>query len=207
MSKKKLNYKKEFPEFYRPSSKKVEFVDVPEMRFFMIDGKGNPNNSEDYQEVMQTLYGVSFGLKMDFKKKPAGRDYVVPPLEGLWDMDIMEDWSMDNKDGWQWTMMIRIPDFVPQKEIKKAIERVRKKKPEKAKKIDKLRVETYHEGKCAQIMHIGPYDAEGPTVEKLHKAIKEKDYELEGHHHEIYIGDPRRAKPENLKTIIRQPYQ
>ena len=142
---------------------------------------------------------------MDYKKQPKGRDYVVPPLEGLWYLDNMEEWSMEEKDKWHWTMMIRIPDFIPDKEIKNAIDVVKDKKREKAPFIDKLRYETYNEGKVVQLMHIGSYDSETSNIAKMHKYAYDNNFILDGFHHEIYLSDPRRTKVERLKTVIRQP--
>lgn len=205
MSKKKVDLRKEFPDLYNPSSKEGTIIDIPEMNFLMIDGKGDPNTSQEYKDAVGTLYACSFGLKMDFKKKAGGRDYVVPPLEGLWWVPNMEEFSIQKKDEWLWTSMIRVPDFVPESEVEKAIKMVKDNKREKAPSIDKLRFEKYNEGLCVQILYFGPYADEGPTIANLHQYARDNGYELRGKHHEIYFGDPRRTKPERLRTVIRQP--
>ena len=201
----KYDVKKQFPDFYKASANNVEIVDVPEMQFFMIDGHGDPNSAQSFQDAIATLYACSYTLKMSFKKMPKGKDYVVPPLEGLWYLENMAEWSMDAKDKWNWTIMIRIPDFVPKSEITKSIETVKQKKREKAPAIDKLRVEEYHEKFSVQLLHIGPYNAEPPNIQKMHSFAKSKNYILNGKHHEIYLSDFRKIAPEKLKTILRQP--
>jgi hypothetical protein len=202
--KKKVDLKKEFKEFYLPS-KEIHIIDIPKMNFFMVDGSGNPNNNPIFQDAVGTLYACAYSLKMDYKKKPKGKDYVVPPLEGLWFADDMSVFSGGEKDQWKWTLMIRIPDFVPDSEIKKAIERVKEKKREKAPMIDELRVEEYSEGTTVQVLYIGPYADEHDTIMAMHEFGKKAGYKLEGMHHEIYLSDLRRTAPEKLKTIIRQP--
>ena len=173
----------------------------------MIDGQGDPNTSQEYQYAMESLFPVSYKVKF-ISKKMKSQDYVVMPLEGLWWVPDMEDFSIEDKSSWNWTVMIRQPEFITKRMITEAIEEVEKKKNPQA--LSKIRFKNLHEGLSAQIMHIGPYSLEGPTVEKLHGFIKEKGYDFDGskpgeNHHEIYISDVRRTKPERLKTIIRQP--
>ncbi|UYP44875.1 hypothetical protein NEF87_001160 [Candidatus Lokiarchaeum ossiferum] len=203
----KFDYKLKYPEFYKPSSKHPTILEIPKMKFFMIDGKGDPNISKDYKNAISTLYAVSFTLKMYYKKQPEGQDYVVPPLEGLWYMKDMEKWTMEEKRLWNWTMMIRIPDFIGEKYIQYASEQVALKKRDKAPLIDDIRVEIFDERKVVQILYFGPYDEEPPTIKRLHQYAKENNFHLRGHHHEIYLSDPRRTKPEKLKTVIRQPLE
>jgi len=201
---KKLDYKKEFPDLYKPSLKEPAIIKIPKMMFFMIDGTGDPNTSEDYKEIVQLLYNISYTLKMKvIKKETPSKDYVVPPLEGLWYMPKMEEWSMDEKDKWEWTMMIRIPDFIKDTQIKKAMKILKETKNPSS--FSKLRCEQYEEGTCVQIMYLGPYDEEPPTIKKIHQFAEKNGYNLNGHHHEIYLSDPRRVEPERLKTILRQP--
>ena len=203
-AKKKLDYKKEFPDLYKPSLKEPTIIKIPKMMFFMIDGTGDPNTSEEYKEIVQLLYNISYALKMKvIKKETPSKDYVVPPLEGLWYMPKMEEWSMDEKDKWEWTMMIRIPDFVKDSQIKKAMKILKETKNPSS--FSKLRYEQYNEGICVQIMYLGPYDEEPPTIKKMHQFAEKNGYNLNGHHHEIYLSDPRRVEPERLKTILRQP--
>lgn len=206
MATQKIDFKKENPEFYNPSKSKFTSVIVPSMQFFMIEGEGDPNTSQLYKDAITTLYASVFTLKMAFKKKPHGKDYVIPPLEGLWYMDDMSKWSIENKNEWKWTMMIRIPDFIPKDDILAAIEVVKKTKREKAPLIDQLKFNPYEEGNSMQILYIGAYKDEGPLIQNLHKAIKEQGHSLRGYHHEIYLSDPRKTVAEKLKTIIRQPF-
>jgi len=199
---KKIDYKKELKEFYRASAKKVVEINVPEMNFLMVDGIGEPG-APSHAEAIEALFTVSYTLKFMIKKSNIGIDYGVLPLEGLWWADDMSDFVNGNKSNWIWTMMIMQPELVTTELVNAAIEQVRKKKNPAA--IDKLRFESFAEGKAAQTMHIGPFSEEGPTVTKVHSFIKENGKELTGKHHEIYLSDIRRAAPENWKTIIRQP--
>jgi hypothetical protein len=203
----KIDLKKENKELYNPSKKEPSIVEVPEMKFLMIDGQGDPNTSKEYREAMETLFPVSYKTKF-ISKREKSQDYVVMPLEGLWWVHNMEDFSIEDKGNWKWTAMIRQPNFISKSIIKEAIKEVKEKKNPAA--LSKIRYETLEEGLSAQIMHIGPYSEEGPTVENLHNFIHEKGYEFDGSkpgekHHEIYLSDMRRTKPERLKTIIRQP--
>ncbi len=203
----KVDFKKSMKNLYQPSTKEVVIVDVPEMKFLMIDGIGSPGDSQEYQNALATLYPVAFKTK--FLSKAKGKDYVVPPLEGLWWADNMEDYRSGNRDKWKWTMMIMHPDWITNDLIEEAIEITKKNKPELSNHLDKLKFERYAEGQCAQIMHLGPFSEEGPTVDKVHKFIEDQNGKYDGlnqKHHEIYLSDPRRAKPENMKTIIRQPF-
>ncbi len=204
MCAKKIDLKKEFPKFYRPSSKKVEIIDIPVMKYFMIDGSGDPNDNPRFEIATQCLYAASYLLKMKIvKNENPEMDYVVPPLEGLWYLDDMTKFTHDRKDLWEWTLMIRIPDFVTEEQINRALKNVDKSKPELP--ISELRYEVFEEKSVVQIMHIGPYADEAPTIAKLHEFAFANAYELSGKHHEIYLSDPRKAKPETMKTILRQP--
>jgi hypothetical protein len=203
----KVDFKKTFKELFQPSSKEVVVVKVPEMQFLMIDGVGSPGDSEEYLNALKVLYPVAFKVK--FMSKAIGKDYVVPPLEGLWWADNMDDFIKGNRDKWKWTMMIMQPNWITQQMIDKAIEITKEKKTELSDLLPKLRVEIYIEGKAAQIMHIGPYSEEGPTIAKIHEFIREKGGKFNGYeqkHHEIYLSDPRKANPTKMKTIIRQPF-
>ncbi len=198
----KIDFKKELKHLYNPSAKKVETVDVPMMNFLMIDGSGDPNTAQEYKDSVEALFAVSYALKFMVKKEK-GVDYGVLPLEGLWWTDDITQFSTENKDAWKWTSIIMQPEYVTEDLVRKALEEVEKKKDPLA--LPKIRFESFHEGLSAQTMHIGPYSAEGPTIEKLHNFIKENGYELKGKHHEIYLSDPRRSAPERMKTAIRQP--
>lgn len=203
----KIDLKKEYKELYSASTKNAKMVEVPEMNYLMIDGEGDPNTSLEYQEAMEALFPVSFKVKF-ISKKEKSQDYVVMPLEGLWWVDNMEDFNVEDKSNWKWTAMILQPDFITKTMIQQAIEEVKAKKNPQA--LSKIRFEIFKEGLAAQIMHLGPYSEEGPTVATLHDFIEKEGYEFDGNmvlqrHHEIYLSDVRRSKPENLKTIIRQP--
>lgn len=201
---KKIDYKKDYPTLYRPK-KDPQIIEVPDMQFFMIDGKGDPNTSEAYKLALEALYAVSYALKMKIvKKENPGQDYVVPPLEGLWYMDDMNLWS-SNKNDWKWIMMIRIPDFVTDDQVKRSIQITKDGKNPKS--LNQIYQKKYSEGEVVQLMHIGSYDTEGPNIEKMHNYAKDKGYDLHGKHHEIYLGDPRKTAPEKLKTVLRQPVQ
>jgi hypothetical protein len=198
----KVDLKKQLEEFYNSSSKEVKFVNVPAMNFLMVDGKGNPNDSPEYKAAIEVLFMVSYALKF-MVKKAKSIDYGVVPLEGLWWVDDMTKFSPENKDDWKWKAMIMQPNFVDPEDVKAAIEKVKKKKNLPA--ITKLRFESFNEGKAAQIMHIGPYSAEGANIAKIHASIQRNGYSLGGKHHEIYLNNPSKTAPEKLKTIIRQP--
>lgn len=198
----KVDFKKELKEFYRPSAKKPVKVDVPSMNFLMIDGSGDPNTSQEYQEALEALYSVSYTLKFMLKKAEI-MNYVVMPLEGLWWLEGEKEFDITRKDDWKWTSMIMQPSQVNSNHIAESIELSIEKKDNPA--LSNLRFTDYHEGLSVQIMHIGPWSEEAPTIEKIHSFIKEQGCTISGKHHEIYLSDPRRTKPEKLKTVIRQP--
>lgn len=198
----KLDHKKEFKALYQPPRGKFVLVDVPPLQFLMIDGEGNPNASEDYAKVVGTLYAISYKAKF-LSKKEAGIDYVVMPLEGLWYADDLDVYSERDLDRWQWTMMIMQPGHITPAMIEESIREAGKKK-ELAPR-ERIRMGTYHEGLSAQTLYVGAYANEGPTIQRMHEFIQEQGHQLRGHHHEIYLSDPRRVAPEKLKTILRQP--
>ena len=197
-----LDVRKKYKEFYQPKPGRVEFLDIPAMYFLMVDGTGNPNTSPDYSDCVSALYSVTYTQKFKIKKIK-GIDYNLLALEGLWWMDDMTLFSVEKKDEWKWTMMISQPDFITREEIFDTIAELERKKPNPA--LSRVRYEIFNEGLSAQVMHIGPYTAEKPTVDLLHRSIAENGYRLRDKHHEIYLGDPRKTAPEKLKTIIRQP--
>jgi len=199
---KKIDLKGELKYLYSPSAKEVQTVEVPQFNFIMIDGKGDPNAGE-FADAISALYSLSFSLKFTIKKKTAV-DYPVMALEALWG-DASGVFDASDRKEWNWTAMIMQPEFVDSKLYRSAAEEVRKKKDLKS--LGKARLEEFHEGLSAQIMHIGPYSAEAPTIERLHQYIKESGGKPRGRHHEIYLGDPRRAAPSKLRTILRQPFE
>jgi hypothetical protein len=199
----KLDLKKQYNSLYNASSKKMDIVIVPRLNYLMIDGTGNPNNSQTFQEAIKALYSLSYTLKFMIKKGAQQIDYSVMPLEGLWWTDDMNNFSMDDKAAWKWTLMIMQPDFINQDLVDQATKQVRERKTVPA--LDKVRFEAMEEGQCAHILYIGPYNEEPPTIVKLHEFIRNSGYKLTGKHREIYLNDMRRTAPEKLKTIIRQP--
>ncbi|SOD54016.1 hypothetical protein SAMN06296416_10345 [Pseudoxanthomonas wuyuanensis] len=201
---KKIDLKKELKQLYRPSAKEVVQVDVPAFRFLMVDGKGDPNASLAYAQAVEALFSVSYTAKFMLKKGPAQIDYAVMPLEGLWWADDLSAFVADDRANWKWTMMIMQPHFVATEVIDAAIAAVRSRKPLPG--LDRLRLEEFSEGRCAQVLHVGPFTEEGPTIERLHAFINARSG-LAGKHHEIYLSDIRRADPAKWKTIIRQPMQ
>jgi len=200
----KIDLKKELKHLYNPSAKQVSVVEVPEMNFLMIDGTGDPNTSQAYQDAVEALYSIAYALKFMVKKGKSAVDYAVMPLEGLWWVDDMTRFSMNDKDAWKWTSMIMQPEFITAGLFQEALRQVKKKKDLPA--LSGMRFESFYEGQAAQILYFGPYSDEGPTIERIHRFIVEQARRLRGRHHEIYLSDPRRTAPAKLKTIIRQPF-
>jgi len=201
----KIDLKKELKSLYNPPTKEPVFVEIPELNYLMVDGHGLPDGP-DAVAAIEVLYPVAYTLKFTVKKEKA-IDYGVMVLEGLWWSEDMNDFLNSNKANWQWTYMIMQPNFITPSMVEKAIDEVRRKKNPAA--IDKVTFKPLAEGKSAQIMHIGPYSAEGPNIEKIHRLIKGSGHSFDGgkqKHHEIYMSDPRRTAADKLKTIIRQPF-
>jgi hypothetical protein len=197
---------KQHKSLYAPSAKHPAIVEVPEFAFLMVDGRGDPNTSEAYHQALEALYSVAYTLKFTLKKADAERDFKVAPLEGLWWADEaapgMAELQRD-RDAWNWTMMIAVPDEVTAEEVVAAADAAARKRELPAAALPRL--ERLEEGLAAQIMHVGPYAEEAPTIEVLHDFVAGQGYELRGRHHEIYLGDPRRTAPERLKTVLRHP--
>jgi len=198
----KIDLKKDLKALYSPSAKTVSMVEVPPMRFLMVDGAGDPNTSVAFQQAMEVLFSVSYTLKF-LLREVLDIDYGVMPPEGLWWSEDMSRFDASAKDCWLWTLMIMQPDFVTAEHVEQAKAKAAGKKELPA--LAQLRFETYDEGPSAQILYIGPYAEEGPTVEKIHHFIADSGYTLRGKHHEIYLSDIRRAAPEKWKTVVRQP--
>jgi len=197
----KIDFKKQLKELYLPTDQDFTLVDVPVMKFVMIDGEGSPDG-DAYTQAVQWLFSVIYPIKFIAKKK-MGKDFVAPPLECLWWADDMEDFISGNKDKWKWRAMIVTPDWVTDDMFEEAVAKAEKKLGEVP---NSLRLESYAEGKSAQIMHVGPYSAEAPTLARLHQQfLPENGLTPHGYHHEIYLNDPRRVAPEKLKTVLRQP--
>jgi DNA-binding PadR family transcriptional regulator len=199
----KVDIKKVRKDLYAPGRTRFEIVEVPAMNFLMIDGKGDPNTAESYQEAVEALYSVSYTLKFASKRQ-LGRDFVVGPLEGLWHADDLEVFRTRDKDEWQWTAMIVQPDWISTKMVDNAIGEVAGKKRLRA--LNRVRFDSYAEGLAVQTLHIGAYDDEGPTIARMHHDFMPSEGLVpRGRHHEIYLSDRRKADPAKLKTIIRQP--
>ena len=188
-------------ELYRATRGHPEVVEVPEATLLMIDGHGDPNTSDSFAQAIQSLYTVAYTIKFSLKKA-TGRNEKVPPLEGLW-WNADNDFTVGTKDTWSWTLMIRLPDDLPTGMLDDTLASAAAKKPELP--ISDLRVERFSEGSAVQIMHIGPYDEEEPTIAALREFIADQGYAMHGKHHEIYLGDPRRSAPSKLRTLLRQP--
>ena len=199
----KVDLKKELKHLYQPSTKEVVRVNVPAMKYLMVDGEEDPNTSQAFKAAVEVLFPLSYTLKFMVKKGPSAIDYGVMPLEGLWWADVMSKFTVEDKSNWHWTLMIMQPDFVTGKMVDTAIAEVKKKRNPSA--LPKVRFETLSEGVCAQIMHIGPFSEEGPTVEKVHQFIAGCGCKRTKKHHEIYLSDIRKADPKKWKTVIRQP--
>jgi hypothetical protein len=197
----KLDFKKTLATLYTAPIDRFVSVDVPTLTFAKVDGAGNPNTAPAYRQAIEWLYAVSYALK--FAAKGLGKDYVVPPLEGLWWADDPADFIARRKDRWRWTMMIMVPDFIDPPSFDTAVDKARKKLGDAP---ASLRFEPLAEGRALQILHVGSYDDEGPTLAWLHDEIMPaQSLTFAGHHHEIYLGDPRKTAPARLRTILRQP--
>ena len=203
----KLDLRKELKHLYAPSAKKVEVIDVPELQFVMLDGRvrlgETPETSSEFQDAFAALYGMSYTLKFMSKlRKDNPIDYTVMALEGLWWTDSGE-FDLNKKEDWCWTLMMMQPDHITVEMYQEALHKLREKRDNPA--LPKLRLERFREGLSMQIMHVGPYSEEPHTIERMKAFAQENGYALCGKHHEIYMGDPRRAKPEKLKTVLRHP--
>ncbi len=204
-----FDYKKQYKEFYMPKEK-PQLVDVPQMNFIAVRGKGNPNEEHGtYKEAIGLLYGVAFTIKMSKKsghKIDGYFDYVVLPLEGFWWQEGVIGVDYDKKEDFCWISVIRLPDFVTEDDFHWAIDEAQRKKKHDYSKVELL---TICEGLCVQCMHIGAYDDEPATITAMEQFIKEQGYENDFSenrmHHEIYLSDARRVEPEKLKTVIRHP--
>lgn len=201
----RYDVKRELKQYYAPTNRDWALVDVPAQQFIAADGKGDPNTSADYARVVEALYTVAYTLKFT-SKRALGRDFVVGPLEGLWWADDPEVFITRAKDAWHWRMLISQPDWITFDLIEEAKLAALAKKGLPA--IADVRHETLHEGTSAQLLHVGPYDDEGPVLAELHhEYLAANKLRMSGHHHEVYLGDPRRSAPAKLRTILRQPVQ
>lgn len=204
-----FDYKKEYKEFYMPKNK-PGIVEVPAMNYIAVRGRGNPNvEGSEYKQSIGWLYAIAFTIKMSkmgSHQIEGYFDYVVPPLEGFWWQEGKNGIDYTRKEDFQFISVIRLPDFVTKADFDWAIEEATRKKKQDFSKVEFL---TYDEGLCVQCMHIGSYDDEPATVERMHEFMTAQGYELDitdkRLHHEIYLSDARRVAPERLKTVIRHP--
>jgi hypothetical protein len=171
------------------------------MNFLMVDGRGDPNTSLEYQQAIEVLYNLSYGIK--FALKSQGYDHIIPPLEGLWWMENMNEFTRDNIERWEWTMMIMQPEWVSVETVERVRSGVVKKKGNS--NAERVRFERYIEGSALQTLYIGAYDDEAPVIAEMHNFININGYQTNGKHHEIYLSDVRKIPAEKLQTILRQP--
>ena len=198
-----IDLRKELKKLYSPTGT-PEIIDIPELNYLTYTGRGEPGGNS-YNEALNALYGAVYTLKFASKKK--GNDFTIMPLEGLWwwdDSNIMNLEEAPPRETWNWTSMILVPDSM----TPSMFEEIRPELLEKKGKVaDRVKLERLNEGLCAQILHIGPYSDEPRSQKALHGFVEERGYHLRGHHHEIYMSDPRRTPPDKWKTILRQPIE
>lgn len=184
-----IDLKKDLPHLYRPGARDFVEVDVPPRTYLAIDGEGDPNTSAAYREAIETIYPAAYAVRKAFKQR-TGDAFVVGPLEALWWAEDPADFARGNKDTWKWTLLIPLPDEVAREDMA-------------ATGVEKREI---REGRCLQILHVGPYDAEGPTLHRLHhEVMPAQKVTFNGPHHEIYLSDVRKTAPEKLRTVLRQP--
>ncbi len=197
----KIDYKKVLKQLYDSPKQGLHIVDVPQMNFLMLDGEGDLNQSPEYQQAIEALYTLSYGIK--FMCKLLGHDYVVPSLEGLWWIEGMPEFNFTAKDQWNWTMMIIQPDWVTSGQVEEARKKAVKKKRNPS--LPLIRYKDYHEGLSVQTVYTGAYADEAPSIAEIHQYIRSQGFSTNGRHHEIYLADPHKVSPERLKTVLRQP--
>ncbi len=201
----KVDLKKSLDCFRAPIGE-FRLLEVPDLSYLMVDGHGAPGASAQYTGALEALYPVAYKLKFA-SKLDLGRDYVVPPLEGLWwaeDMSVFT--SSRDKTQWDWTLMIMVPDWIDGALVETAIERAGAKAPPA--RLGDVRFETLSEGLCVQTLHLGSFDDEGPVLQRMHEEfIPAEGLRMTGRHHEIYLSDVRKVAPEKLRTILRQPVE
>jgi len=200
----KVDLKKTLKPYFSASKKAWDEVTFPAYRYLKVDGQGSPGDSPEYVAALEVLYPAAYGTKF-FSKLDLGRDYVVPPLEGVWWADDMDAFTTaGRRDEWRWTLMLMLPPWIEGAHVSEALGRQAKKKPDLD--FSSVRFEALEEGLCLQRLHVGPFADEAPVLRQLHhELIPEGGYAFQGNHHEIYLSDPRRTAPEKLRTVLRQP--
>ncbi|RAX50515.1 hypothetical protein DQ353_02860 [Arthrobacter sp. AQ5-05] len=199
----KIDFKKTL-EGYRAKPGEFRVVDVPEMDYLVVDGHGDPNTSPGFAQALEALYPVAYKLKFASKLE-LDRDYVVPPLEGLWWAADMDSFTVSrDKSRWDWRMMLMVPDWIERDMVGVALQKAGAKNPPP--RLGDVHLRSLAEGLCVQTLHVGSFDDEGPVLERMHhEFIPGRGFRLEGKHHEIYLSDFRKASPEKMRTILRQP--
>ncbi|MGE5602294.1 MAG: GyrI-like domain-containing protein [Nitrososphaerales archaeon] len=204
-----LDLKKQYKALYSPPAGKVMLVDVPELQFLMVHGAIEPGQapgtSPGFDQAVSALYAAAYTLKFMLKKRAEDPvEYPVMALEGLWRIESGE-FDIEIKDNWLYTLMILTPDVVTHDHFREAIDQLNKKKPNPLNA--NVRLERFREGLCVQALHVGPYATEPETLERMRHYAESQGYALRHGHHEIYMGDPRRAEPDKLKTVLRYPVE
>ena len=199
----KIDLWTEHKKLFSPKAGRPELVRVPPLTYLMVDGVGDPNTCADFRDAIRALYTLSYTLKFGLKKQK-GLDFRVMPLSGRFHAEDPRVFLEGRKQEWKWTLMLALPSVVTAADLKKARTEAQAKK-NASPALPLVRREVLREGLCAQVLHLGPYAAEKPTIEALHAFIAEKGLSFAGNHHEIYISDPNRTAPAKLKTIVRQP--
>jgi len=189
---------------YQAKRGQYRILTVPKLQYLMVDGHGDPNTSQEFTDAVEALYPVAYKLKFASKNE-LGKDYVVPPLEGLWWAEDMETFTAArDKSQWDWTLMLLTPDWITEEMFEAAKEKIKEKSMPK--KLSKVRLEKLDEGLCVQTLHVGSYDDEAPVLEKMHSEfIPNNGLKMIKKHHEIYFSDFRKVAPDKLRTILRQP--
>jgi hypothetical protein len=201
----KVDFKKS-QDSYQARSGEFRIIDVPVLQYLMVDGHGDPNTSAEYADALAALYPVAYRLKFASKRE-LERDYVVPPLEGLWWAEDMSAFTTGrDKSQWHWTVMIMTPEWLNAGNVADAIAAVAEK--DRPTSLDRVRLETLEEGRCVQTLHTGSYDDEADVLAEMHdRFIPAAGLRMSGKHHEIYLSDARRVEPAKLRTILRQPVE
>lgn len=201
------DHREQYSRFYNVVEGKVRILDVPAMMYFMIDGCGNPATSPSYATALHALYRTSFSLRFAYQRRHFEKDYVVPPLEALWWNTAQEQRPIRevyaHKDAWTWTLMMPIPGVATTDLVMSTLESLKTRGD--APGVEKVRVERFEEGLCAQLLHVGTYSDEGDDLDRLHGQISKRGYELRGRHHEIYLNEASQAREGRLQVILRQP--